>query len=96
MIDANNVPCGAISPLKYRPTDDGLVSFVEMPIDKKLGKCEIREVILGPKNRTSEDTLHHFLETHDFPNAIIKRSGIPYRCEVCLCFFCWITIELSR
>lgn len=79
IIDANNILGGAISPLHYRVTNNSMISYLEFPIDKEHGLCEIEEVVLGPKNYTIADTLHSFLEMNGFHKVKIDRSKTTYR-----------------
>ena len=79
VIDVNCVMAGGVSELKFRTTRDKLISFVEIPIAEGSIYATIREVVLGPKNKTFPDTLHGYLELKEYHNVKIRRSNAPYR-----------------
>ena len=67
---------GPLSPLLFRNTNRGLAAFFEFPF-KPLHA--IREVILGPKNKTNKETVLKLLRSNGFRSVKILRSKVPYR-----------------
>jgi len=79
LIDTNYLMSGQVSDMKFRVTRDRLIPFWEMPITVESNYVSIKEVILGPKNKTIPKTMHDFLEMRNFHDVIIKQSNAPYR-----------------
>lgn len=70
---------GGVSRLKCRVNRDSMVSFLELPFNNDKKYIEIKEVVLGPKNKTLPDTLHNYLELNNYFNVRIRPSAVPYR-----------------
>lgn len=65
--------------LKYRPTEDDLISYMEIPLELDNGFSPIAEIVLGPKNKADESDVRDFLLS-SFSNVVrIKRSVCSYR-----------------
>lgn len=61
--------------MKFRSRGAEIVPYFIFPITKD---C-IREIILGPRNRTPEPVILAALEKRDFQNVNIRRSAATYR-----------------
>ena len=79
LIYDNYMMDGGISALKFSTKRDTLASFFELPVTAIGNFVAIKEIVLGPKNRTLPDILHDFLEMRYYPGVIIRRSEVPYR-----------------
>jgi len=59
----------------YRISNGNLTSYYEFPL---LKGC-IKEIILGPKNKFSEDEVREFLKMHSLSKVEVDRSKASYR-----------------
>lgn len=64
--------------LDFRARGDHIVPYLRLPIPDDKKGC-IREIILGPRNRTPEPVIGAALEKFGFENVAIRRSAATYR-----------------
>ena len=69
---------GKFANMKFKTTNNGLKSFFEMPFDQTRNVSPINEIIIGPKNRTTGETLKYFLDLHGLQDCRILRSALSY------------------
>lgn len=82
LIHGNSEMAAEPDMLKYRPTEDSIISYLEIPLDlKNIDKKAISEVIIGPKCKVTQEKLRYFclnyLELFDF-DFKIKKSKSTY------------------
>ena len=70
---------GKFTDMMFRTTNNCLKSFFEMPFKEKKEMCPISEIIIGPKNRTSEETLRYFINLQGLKDCKISRSELSYQ-----------------
>jgi len=64
--------------LDFRARGDHIVPYLRLPIPDDKKGC-IKEIILGPRNRTPEPVIRAVLEKYGFENVNIRRSAATYR-----------------
>lgn len=64
--------------LNFRARGDHIVPYLRLPIPDNKKNC-IKEIILGPRNRTPEPVIRAALEKYGFQNVNIRRSAATYR-----------------
>lgn len=64
--------------LDFRARGDHIVPYLRLPIPNDKKGC-IREIILGPRNRTPEPVIRAALEKFGFHDVTIRRSAATYR-----------------
>lgn len=64
--------------LNFRARGDHIVPYLRLPIPDDKKGC-IKEIILGPRNRTPEPVIRAALEKFGFQNVTIRRSAATYR-----------------
>ena len=74
--EERQVSLGKRNPLKLdvRATDDRLVEYVALPLPND----SIKEVVLGPKNLSDDETLNSLVKMNGFVGVEIKRSQVSY------------------
>ncbi|MCA0432423.1 MAG: DUF2971 domain-containing protein [Proteobacteria bacterium] len=65
-------------PIKFRPRANGIVAFIEMPI-QGLGDNLIRNVVLGPKSNCNGVEISMALNAAGFRDAEVTKSSATYR-----------------
>lgn len=75
----NGLPVGKLSQIKdkmgYLKRENTLVPYYVFDFDKKE---LIREIILGPRNKTPDYAIEMFLHSHGLKNVEYRRSETPY------------------
>lgn len=69
---------GMLADVNYRATTDKVVPFIPVELCNINGR-EIREVILGPRNRTPVQVVHGLLKKNGFEGVSVRRSEASYR-----------------
>lgn len=69
---------GEFEHVNFRARNDHIVPYLRLPIPDDKKSC-IREIILGPRNRTPEPVIRAALEKHGFQNVDVRRSAATYR-----------------
>ena len=64
--------------VKFRPRGDGIVTYIELPIDG-LGKNLIKHVVLGPKSQNGPFEVEVALRKNGFLGAKVTQSSATYR-----------------
>ena len=64
--------------MDFRARGDHIVPYLRLPIPDDKKGC-IKEIILGPRNRTPEPVIRAALEKYGFHNVDIKPSKATYR-----------------
>lgn len=70
---------GMLSDLRFRPSRYGVLSYFEMPFAPVDRRSAIAELIVGPKNRSQDDTLTTMFRCLGYTDAEVKRSKASYR-----------------
>lgn len=58
-------------PVKYRSTEEGLVSFIDMPFDASI----VKNIVIGPKNNSSISDVRDYLVGQGFTANVSKSIG---------------------
>lgn len=79
-IEKSKNPNLKLLPIQYWTRDDNLVAYADLSFNTIVEKEVIKEIVIGPKSKVTEEELQHFLWANKFNYDInIEKSKALYR-----------------
>lgn len=79
-IEKSKNPNLKLLPIQYWTRDDNLVAYADLSFNTIVEKEVIKEIVIGPKSKVTEEELQHFLWANKFNYDInIEKSKASYR-----------------
>lgn len=69
----------SISQIRFRSGENKIIPYFHLEFSEKRDEQAILELIVGPRNMSSQKHVEMLLYAHSFTNVLIKRSDASYR-----------------